>query len=74
MYLVIPTSKGEAVLDTLSSHKCYGIHTDERLEQVAQSLSALLKCTSCFVYASESHEMVLEVQLPGNCWDELRLC
>ena len=68
MYLVIPTSKGEAVLDSLSSHKSYGLHTDERLEQVAQSLTALLKCSSCFIYASESHAMVLEVQLPGDGW------
>jgi hypothetical protein len=68
MYLVIPTSKGEAVLDNLSSHKSHGAHLDERLEQVAQSLTALLKCTSCLVYASESHAMVLEVQLPGHCW------
>lgn len=68
MYLVIPTSKGEAVLDSLSSQKSYGAHLEERLEQVAQSLTALLKCTSCLVYASESHTMVLEVQLPGSHW------
>jgi hypothetical protein len=68
MYLVIPTSKGEAVLDSLSSQKFSGAHIDDRMEQVAQSLTALLKCTSCLVYASESHDMVLEVQLPGHCW------
>ncbi|HWF38045.1 MAG TPA: hypothetical protein VG322_05970 [Candidatus Acidoferrales bacterium] len=68
MYLVIPTSKGEAVLDSLSSQKSSSAHIDDRMEQVAQSLTALLKCTSCLVYASESHDMVLEVQLPGHCW------
>jgi len=68
MYLVIPTSKGEAVLESLSSQKSAGAHMDDRMEQVAQSLTALLKCSSCLVYASESHSMVLEIQLPGHCW------
>ena len=65
MYLLIPTTKGEAVLDSLSTQR---FPSDERLEQVAQSLTALLKCSSCFVYASESHAMVLEVQLSGSSW------
>jgi hypothetical protein len=68
MYLVIPTSKGEAVLESLSSQQSAGVHIDDRMEQVAQSLTALLKCSSCLVYASESHAMVLEVQLPGSAW------
>ena len=69
MYLVIPTSKGEAVLDSLSNSKSHLLPpSDEGLEQVAQSLTALLKCNSCLVYASESHAMVLEVTLPGSCW------
>jgi hypothetical protein len=68
MYLVIPTSKGEVVLDSLSGQKSAGPHTEDRMEQVAQSLTAILKCTSCFVYASESHSMVLEVQVPGTAW------
>jgi hypothetical protein len=68
MYLVIPTSKGEAVLESLSSEKSGGVHIDDRMEQVAQSLAALMKCSSCLVYASESHDMVLEIQLPGHAW------
>ena len=68
MYLVIPTSKGEAVLESLSSQKSAGAHMDDRMEQVAQSLTALLKCSSCLVHASESHSMVLEIQLPGHAW------
>lgn len=68
MCLVIPTTKGEAVLDSFSADKCDGGHVGERLEQAAQSLIALLKCSSCLVYVSESHAMVLEVQLPGSRW------
>lgn len=68
MYLVIPTSKSEAVLDSLSNQKSHLPSTDEGLEQVAESLIALLKCNSCLVYAYESHAMVLEVTLPKRCW------
>lgn len=68
MYLIIPTSKGEAVLDSLSNQKFAGAQIDDRMEQAAQSFAALLKCNSCLVYASESHSMVLEVQLPGHSW------
>jgi hypothetical protein len=70
MYLLIPTTKGEAVVDSLSGPRFPDARTqaDERLEQAAQSLAALLKCSSCLVYASESHAIVLEVQLPGSHW------
>ena len=68
MYLVIPTSKSEAVLESFASQQPAGEHTEDRMEQVAQSFAALLKCNSCLVYASESHSMVLEVQLPGHAW------
>lgn len=55
-------------MDSLSTQRFPITHSEERLEQVAQSLTALLKCSSCFVYASESHAMILEVQLSGSCW------
>jgi hypothetical protein len=41
---------------------------DERLEQAAQSLTALLKCTSCVTYALETDDLVLEIELVKSCW------
>jgi hypothetical protein len=69
VYLVIPTSSGEAVLDSLSGQRTLGVRIDERLEQAAQSFMALLKCTSCFVHTSESHDVILEIRLSRNSWE-----
>ncbi len=69
MYLVIPTSSGEAVLDSLSSQRTLGVRIDERLEQAAQSFMALLKCSSCLVHTSESHDVILEIRLSRNIWE-----
>jgi hypothetical protein len=68
MYLLIPTTKGEAVLDSLSGLRLLSNYSPEGLELVAQLLVALLKCSQCFVHASESHALVLEVQLTQNGW------
>lgn len=68
MYLLIPTTKGEAVLDSLSGLRSLANYSPEGLELVAQLLVALLKCSQCLVYASESHALVLEVQLTQNGW------
>jgi len=69
VYLVIPTSSGEAVLDSLSGQRTLGVRVDERLEQAAQSFMALLKCTSCLVHTSESHDVILEIRLSRNSWE-----
>jgi len=69
MYLLIPTSTGEAVLDFLSSQQSLRSRTDEGFEQEAQSLTALLKCTSCLVHTSESHAVILEIRLSGTSWE-----
>jgi hypothetical protein len=69
VYLVIPTSSGEAVLDSLSGQRTLGLRIDERLEQAAQSFMALLKCSSCLVHTSESHDVILEIRLSRNTWE-----
>jgi hypothetical protein len=69
MYLLIPTSTGEAVLDSLSGQPSIGIRADVGLEEAAQSFTALLKCTSCLVHTSESHAVVLEIRLSGSAWE-----
>jgi hypothetical protein len=69
MYLLIPTSGGEAVLDSLSSQRSVSGRADERLEQAAQSFTALLKCTSCLVHSSESHAVMLEISVSGSSWE-----
>jgi hypothetical protein len=68
VYVLIPTSKGQAVLEALSSQRAVKTGVDERLEQAAQSLTALLKCTSCVSYALESDDFVLEIQLAKTSW------
>jgi hypothetical protein len=68
MYLLIPTSTGEAVLDSLSGQRVVGGRTDDGLEQAAQSFTALLKCASCLVHSSESHAVFLEIRLAGSSW------
>ena len=69
MYLVIPTSSGEAVLDSLSGQRTLGVRIDERLEQAAQSFMAVLKCSSSLVHTSESHDVILEIRLSRNIWE-----
>jgi hypothetical protein len=68
MYMIIPTSKGHAVMEFLSSQRAVKTGVDERLEQAAQSLTALLKCTSSVSYAVESEEFMLEIQLVKTSW------
>jgi hypothetical protein len=69
MYLLIPTSGGEAVLDSLGGEQAPGVRADEGLEQAAQSFTALLKCTSCLIHTSESHAVILEIRLAGSGWE-----
>ena len=44
------------------------IRVDEQLEQAAQSLTALLKCKACSFYASDSEELILEIEFSGSSW------
>ena len=68
MYVLIPTSKGQAVMEALSSQRAIKTGVAERLEQAAQSLAALLKCTSCVSYAPETDDFVLEIELAKSSW------
>jgi hypothetical protein len=68
VYVLIPTSKGQAVMESLASRQAAKTGMDERLEQAAQSLTALLKCTSCVSYALESDDLVLEIELVKSSW------
>ncbi len=52
----------------LSTQRGSAVRVDEQLEQAAQSLTALLKCKSCSFYASDSEELVLEIELNGGYW------
>jgi hypothetical protein len=55
-------------MDSLSSERSMGIGLDERMESAAQSLTALLKCTSSLIYALESDDFVLEIRMSKNSW------
>jgi hypothetical protein len=68
MYLLKPTAKGDGMLDFLCNQTANEARLDERLEQAAQSLTALLKCSSCSVYASESDELILEIEVCRTEW------
>ena len=66
--MLIPTTKGEAVLDSLSSDPSMGGGLDERMESAAQSLIALLKCTSSLIYALERDDFVMEIRMSKTSW------
>jgi hypothetical protein len=68
MYLLRPTATGDGMLDFLCNQTATEARLDERLEQAAQSLTALLKCSSCSVYASENDELILEILVGGSEW------
>ena len=52
----------------LSTPTGSAIRVDEKLEQAAQSLTALLKCKACSFYTSDSEELILEVEFIGTSW------
>ena len=56
------------MLKFLVSEPVNGPWLDERLEEAAQSLVALLKCSSCCVHASEGEDLVLEIELRRSEW------
>ena len=68
MYLLRPTAKGDGMLDFLCNQTATEARLDERMEQAAQSLTALLKCSSCSVYTSESDELILEILVRNSEW------
>jgi hypothetical protein len=68
MYVLIPTSEGQAVLDTLATEPGMGAELAERLERAAESLTALLKCASSLIHCSDGDHFVLEVRLATNAW------
>jgi hypothetical protein len=55
-------------MDSLSSDRSMGAGLDERMESAAQSLTALLKCTSSLIYAGENDAFVLEIRMSKNLW------
>ena len=68
MYVLIPTENGRGVLHSLSSQPGSDARLAEGLEHLAQFFTALLKCDSSVVYASESNGLILEVKLADTLW------
>jgi hypothetical protein len=64
---MIPTNKGEAVIDSLSGDRT-STALDERLESAAQSLAALLKCNSTLFHRLENGDFVLEIPMAKTQW------